>query len=239
MGNKITLFSLFMLSALNLSAQESALKLGIRLGGGVSVNNGTGKILVPEDYYSNYKFSEKMQGIPSGGVYAHWHKTGSLFGADGGIVYYQKAAKLSYSDNMELNYDVRTRYSHLGVEGMLRCYPWRKGFSISAGGRIAAILNPKGLKYDSNQEDEKFASYGYGTSAETERIMRDKLTGRPDVAVGGGFGYELPHWLFDARYFYGLTSGLKTEANDFNWVDNSVHSHNIEISVSYLFNLSR
>ena len=49
MGNKITLFSLFMLSALNLSAQESALKLGIRLGGGVSVNNGTGKILVPED----------------------------------------------------------------------------------------------------------------------------------------------------------------------------------------------
>ena len=46
-----------MLSALNLSAQESALKLGIRLGGGVSVNNGTGKILVPEDYYSNYKFS--------------------------------------------------------------------------------------------------------------------------------------------------------------------------------------
>ena len=194
---------------------------------------------MPEDYYSNYKFSEKMQGIPSGGVYAHWHKPGSLFGADGGIVYYQKAAKLSYSDNMELNYDVRTRYSHLGVEGMLRCYPWRKGFSISAGGRIAAVLNPKGLKYDSNQEDEKFASYGYGTSAETERIMRDKLTGRPDVAVGGGFGYELPHWLFDARYFYGLTSGLKTEANDFNWVDNSVHSHNIEISVSYLFNLSR
>lgn len=49
MGNKISLFSLFMLSALNLSAQESALKLGIRLGGGVSVNNGTGKILVPED----------------------------------------------------------------------------------------------------------------------------------------------------------------------------------------------
>ena len=237
MNKKITLSILLMLSTTALSAQDSAMKLGVRLGGGISVSKDMGKVLVPEDYYSNYEFKDKMQVIPSIGVYAHYHKAGSLFGADGGIVYYQKASKLHYSDNMELNYDVTTRYSHLGLEGMFRFYPWRNGFSVSAGGRVSAILNPKGLRYESNQEDEKFASFAYGSASETERIMRDKLTGRPDVAIGGGLGYEFGHWLIDARYFYGVTSGIKTELNDFNWIDRNIHSHNIELGVSYLFDL--
>ena len=38
------------LSCGHLSAQDSAFKLGIRLGGGISVNHGMDKILVPEVY---------------------------------------------------------------------------------------------------------------------------------------------------------------------------------------------
>lgn len=227
---------LFMLLTFTgLQAQD--LRLGIRIGGGISVCNGIGDILVPEDYYSNYNFDDKAQAVPSVGVLVHYHKTGSLFGVDGGIVYYQKASKLHYSDDMGLNYDVTTRYSHLGLEGMFRFYPWHKGFSVSTGGRVTAVLNPKGLEYSSNQEDEKFATYAYGSASETERIMRDKLTGRSDVAVGGGLGYEFGHWLIDARYFYGVTSAIKTEVNDFNWVGKDIHSHSIELTVTYLFDL--
>ena len=36
------------------SAQNEALQLGVRLGGGISVSKDMGKVLVPEDYYSNY-----------------------------------------------------------------------------------------------------------------------------------------------------------------------------------------
>ena len=35
--------------------------------------------------------------------------------------------------------------------------------------------------------------------------MKEKLTGQPDIAVGGGFGYEIDHhWAVDLRYFYGF-----------------------------------
>ena len=41
----------------------------------------------------------------------------------------------------------------------------------------------------------------------------------------------------DAAYYYGVTSTIKTETNTFNWSDRNVHSHNIELHVSYLFKL--
>ena len=238
MNRRFLLISAMLLSSFRLLAQDDALRLGVRLGGGISKCSGVGDILVPEDYYSNYSFSESFQAVPAGGVFVHYHKEGSLFGVEAGMSFYQRASKLTYKDNMDLNYDVTTRYSHLGIEGMLKCYPWRKGFNIRLGGRISSVLNSDGLDYSSNQEDERFASFQYSTVAETQRIMRDKLTGRPDVAVGGGLGYEIgSHWSIDAAYYYGVTSTIKTETNTFNWADRNVHSHNIELHVSYLFKL--
>ena len=55
------LLILFLVSSLSLSAQESAFNTGARLGGGYSVNNHVDKILVSEDYYSNYSFDNKGQ----------------------------------------------------------------------------------------------------------------------------------------------------------------------------------
>ena len=68
--------------------------------------------------------------------------------------------------------------------------------------------------------------------------MKEKLTGQPDIALGGGFGYEINnHWAVDFRYFYGVNPTIKTETNDYNWAEHSTHSQNIELCVSYLFNL--
>ena len=68
--------------------------------------------------------------------------------------------------------------------------------------------------------------------------MKEKLTGQPDIAVGGGFGYEIGnHWALDLRYFHGLNSTIKTERNDYNWAEHSTHGQNIEFSISYLFKL--
>ena len=172
------------------------------------------------------------------GVVAQYHKAGSLFGVEGGIGYWQKATKLEYNDNVGLHYEVTPRYSHLGFTAMLKCYPWRKGFNIAVGGRVGAVLNERGLKYTGNQEDEEFARYGFATVGETERLMKGKLTGRPDLSLGGGLGYEIDsHWAVDIRYYYGTRSTIKTETNDFNWVEKDTHSHNIELSATYFFNL--
>ena len=150
----------------------------------------------------------------------------------------RRLQQLVYNDNKELNYKVTPRYNYIGVSALLKIYPWRKGFNISIGGRAGSNLNGKGISYESNQEDSKFANYHFATVDETERLMKEKLTGQPDIAVGGGFGYEIDHhWAVDLRYFYGLNSTIKTEHNDYNWAEHSTHGQNIELSISYLFKL--
>ena len=223
--------------ALTVSAQ-SPFRLGFRLGGGVSTNPGMDKILVPEDYYSNYTFKDKWQAVPTLGVFAQYHDMESIVGVEGGFSFWQTASRLDYDDNEGLHYEVNPRYSFIGLSALLKIYPWHKGFNIALGGRAGAVLNEKGISYESNQEDEELAKYQFATVAETERLLKEKLTGRPEISVGGGFGYEIgSHWCVDLRYFYGLTSTIKTETNDYGWAEKSTHGHHIELSVSYLFNL--
>ena len=81
----------------------------------MSVNTGMDKILVPEDYYSNYNFKDKWQITPTVGVFAQYHVDGSIIGIEGGFSYWQKASQLVYNDNKELNYKVTPRYNYIGV----------------------------------------------------------------------------------------------------------------------------
>lgn len=50
------LVTMLLLQITTAQAQESAIKLGVRLGVGISMSPKMGDILVPEDYYSNYSF---------------------------------------------------------------------------------------------------------------------------------------------------------------------------------------
>ena len=100
--------------ALTVSAQ-SPFRLGFRLGGGVSTNPGMDKILVPEDYYSNYTFKEKWQAVPTLGVFAQYHDVESIVGVEGGFSFWQTASRLDYDDNEGLHYEVAPRYSFIGL----------------------------------------------------------------------------------------------------------------------------
>lgn len=219
-------------------AQQSKLQLGIKIGGGITKTSDINKILVPEDYYSNYTFKDSWQGVPSAEVFVQYHPENGILGVESGIAYWQKASKLTYDDKATLHYEVTPRYNFLGLAAMLKIYPFRHGLYIAIGGRAGANLNSKDISYISNQEDEQFSKYHFASASETERLMKEKLTGRPDVSIGGGLGYEIgSHWGIDIRYYYGLVSTIKTETNDYNWVEHSNHSHNLELTASYLFNL--
>ena len=219
-------------------AQESDFKLNVSVSGGYNINTNVGDIFVPEDYYSNYEFKDKGRFVLGGNVLCIYHKPNTILGAEGGFAYYQKYTDLSYSDNQGLEYTVKQRYHYLGLMAAIKVYPWKHGFNISAGGRIAAVLTPKGISYSSNQEEEKFARFEWATTSETERQMNEKLTGRPDASIGGGIGYEFPIGLnVNLRYHYGLTNIIRTEINDFNWAEKKTNSHSIELSVGYLFKL--
>ena len=57
---KIGILATLLFVNANLFAQETPLKLGVRLGCGMSVNTGMDKILVPEDYYSKLQFQRQV-----------------------------------------------------------------------------------------------------------------------------------------------------------------------------------
>ena len=59
MNTGIKLTVLLSTCCLSLSAQENSFYAGIRLGGGYSINNHIDRILVSENYYSNYSFDTK------------------------------------------------------------------------------------------------------------------------------------------------------------------------------------
>ena len=240
MGTKFNLLILFIASCLSLSAQESAFNAGVRLGGGYSVNSHVDKILVSEGYYANYSFDNKGLFVPSAELFFLYRQPASLWGVEAGIAYYNKTARVRYEDKNELNYTLSTRYHHLGLAAYFNLYPFKakNSLHVSLGGRIGANLSPSNLTYTGNQEDAKFSALGYPSVKETERMLKDKLKGRPDAALGGGIGYDFPFGMtLDLRYHYSLTNSIKTETNTYNWVEHDNHNQQIELTVGYMINI--
>ena len=223
-----------------LSAQDGNFHAGLRLGGGTSSNSNVDRILVSEDYYSNYSLRKRVLFVPCAELFFLYKPQGNLWGVEAGIVYYNRTARVRYDDRDELNYTLSARYHHLGVAPYFNLYPFkeRNTWHVSLGGRLGANLSPENLSYEGNQEDAKFKKWKYPSVEETERVMRSKLKGRPDAALGGGVGYDFHRGIcIDLRFHYSLGSTIKTETNTFNWVECANHNWQAELTVAYVIDI--
>lgn len=223
-----------------LSAQDANFHAGLRLGGGISSNPNVDRILVSEDYYSNYSLRKRVLFVPCAELFFLYKPQGNLWGVEAGIVYYNRTARVRYDDWDELNYTLSARYHHLGLAAYFNLYPFkeRNTWHVSLGGRLGANLSPENLSYEGNQEDAKFKKWKYPSVEETERVMRSKLKGRPDAALGGGVGYDFHSGIcIDLRFHYSLGSTIKTETNTFNWVECANHNWQAELTVAYVIDI--
>lgn len=223
-----------------LSAQDANFHAGLRLGGGISSNSNVDRILVSEDYYSNYSLRKRVLFVPCAELFFLYKPQGNLWGVEAGIVYYNRTARVRYDDRDELNYTLSARYHHLGLAAYFNLYPFkeRNTWHVSLGGRLGANLSPENLSYEGNQEDKKFEKWKYPSVEETERVMRSKLKGRPDAALGGGVGYDFHRGIcIDLRFHYSLGSTIKTETNTFNWVECANHNWQAELTVAYVIDI--
>lgn len=223
-----------------LSAQDGNFHAGLRLGGGISSNSNVDRILVSEDYYSNYSLRKRVLFVPCAELFFLYKPQGNLWGVEAGIVYYNRTARVRYDDRDELNYTLSARYHHLGLAAYFNLYPFkeRNTWHVSLGGRLGTNLSPENLSYKGNQEDAKFKKWKYPSVEETERVMRSKLKGRPDAALGGGVGYDFHSGIcIDLRFHYSLGSTIKTETNTFNWVECANHNWQAELTVAYVIDI--
>ena len=178
--------------------------------------------------------------VPCAELFFLYKPQGNLWGVEAGIVYYNRTARVRYDDRDELNYTLSARYHHLGVAAYFNLYPFkeRNTWHVSLGGRLGANLSPENLSYEGNQEDKKFEKWKYPSVEETERVMRSKLKGRPDAALGGGVGYDFHSGIcIDLRFHYSLGSTIKTETNTFNWVECANHNWQAELTVAYVIDI--
>ena len=203
-----------------LSAQDANFHAGLRLGGGISSNSNVDRILVSEDYYSNYSLRKRVLFVPCAELFFLYKPQGNLWGVEAGIVYYNRTARVRYDDRDELNYTLSARYHHLGVAAYFNLYPFkeRNTWHVSLGGRLGANLSPENLSYEGNQEDKKFEKWKY--------------------ALGGGVGYDFHRGIcIDLRFHYSLGSTIKTETNTFNWVECANHNWQAELTVAYVIDI--
>lgn len=213
--------------------------VGIKAGAAVTSIKSLSGILVSEDYYANYSFTDHMKCSPTAALFYSYHDNDKLFGGQFELLYYQLHASTEYEDINTLNYTADFKYHYVGAGGYVKVYPYQ-GLFIAPGARFGFCLSPDNVTYESNQEDPVFKKFDYPTNELTQNIMQDKLKGKFDVGVGLQIGWEFQNGLsVQAAYHYSVLDVVETQYNSYNWVEQDNNAHSFQLTVGYALGIDR
>lgn len=211
--------------------------LGLKVGVGMTKINNLGNSIITPGYYSNYSFTDNKGFSPSAEIFYGYHKKDALFGLEVAAIYYQMRTDSEYSDIYGLKYTIGYKYHYLGAKAMLKVYPVG-GLYVAPTFRGGACLNPEGVSYESNQDEAFLAKFKYSSSASTRECLKEKLSGRPEVGVGGTIGYEFPIGItVSGDYLYTVTDLVATSVNAYGWTEQENRAHTVRVMVGYAIGL--
>ena len=218
---------------------DSNSSFGLKAGASWNNLSNLSKILVNEDYYSNYQFKDKTYFSPTASLFYNYHKYKSYLGVEVGINYHQLCGSTTYDDINDLTYTVKLQYHYIGAEAYFKVYPWQ-GLYIGIGGFAGFNLSPDGLTYTSNQDDPQYFEVYREDAATTWACMKNKISGKADLGVGAVLGYEFPMGIcVGMSYGYSLGDLIETKTNIYNWEENPNHAHRIALMVGWAFGTKR
>jgi hypothetical protein len=204
-----------------------SLIFGIKAGAAYTNISDLSKVIVSESYYTGYTFEEKPGFNFTGGVFINYKFEGSISALYTEVSYSRLSQTLKYSDVNDFNYDLTLRYDYINLDFCYKAYVFR-GMHLGIGPRAGFILTPGGLYYTSNGEDQ------FGPDLRIQQQLRDVLRGRNTFSLGVIAGYEFPFGLsIDARFYYGLSDVMKTEINNFNFIETHNSSRVVQITLGY------
>lgn len=213
--------------------------VGIKAGAAVTKMKSLSSILVSEDYYSNYTFTDHLKCSPTAALFYSYHDNDKLFGGQFELLYYQQHTSTEYEDINTLNYTADFKYHYVGAGGYVKVYPYQ-GLFIAPGARFGFCLSPDNVTYESNQEDAVFDKFDYPTNELTQNIMQDKLKGKFDLGVGLQIGWEFTNNLsVQAAYHYSVLDLVETQYNSYNWVEQDNNAHSFQLTVGYALGIDR
>ena len=203
------------------------LQFGFKAGAVYTSISNLSKVLVSESYYTDYTFENSNEWGFTGGVYLNFKFEKSISALYSEFSYSRLGNKLHYSDINDLNYDFIINYDYINLELWYKAY-FLKGMYLGVGPRMGFNLTPGALYYTSNREDL------FGPDIRIQQQMRDVLKGRNNFCLCMSAGYEFTFGIsIDARFYYGMSDVMKTEVNNFNFIENDNTSHIVQITLRY------
>ena len=221
-------------------AQYSSTNMvGVKAGLAVTQIKNLSTILVSEDYYSNYSFTDHKKCSPVASLFYNYHDKDKLFGGEFNLLYYQLHTSTEYEDINTLNYTVDFKYHYIGAGAYVKVYPY-EGLFVAPGARLGICLTPDNVTYESNQEDATFDKYNYPKVDLTQSIMQDKLKGTLDIGVGIQIGWEFENG-FSAQigYHYSVLDMIETQYNSYAWVEQDNNVHSFQLTLGYAIGIDR
>jgi hypothetical protein len=208
--------------------ESEDITFGIRAGAAYTGISNLSNVLVSESYYTGYTFSNKNVWSITGGLFVNYRFPETISAIEAEMSYMRLNNILHYSDVNAFEYNMKLKYDLLNLQIMYKVYPLY-GLTMSIGPRIGFNLTPEALYYTSNGEDT------YGPDIRIQQQMRDVLKGRTNFSIGVGLGYEFNNGLsLDARYYFGISDVLETQVNNFKFIENSNHSHALQLTVGFI-----
>lgn len=223
------LFIMLLLSTLSLSAQLEDDKFYYGFFAGVTqsqiseVQTTLIRPIFPVETYSTR--IDPLRGFTAGAVvYYRFEK--SKFAIQPEISYASQGGIFHYEDIEELQYDMQFNYSFLNITPMVKFYTVH-GLYASVGPQLGIIINRSSLTYTSNQPD-------FGPDLQIQQSLREVLKGNNHVGIVLGAGYDTPWGLnINARWVYGLSDAIETQANGFYFIENKNPASSFQLTLGY------
>lgn len=202
---------------------------GVKGGVSASTMSGVAKMVYSRPIYSGYTMDENPTLSPLLTVFISPSFRNSRVRFLAELSYIKQGVSVKYNDINSLRYTLDFKYETLSIGTYLKYYLY-KGLNAGLGGDISFVLSPQGIEYKSNHEDI------YGPDLDIQQGMRNSFTGRTNVALGINLAYEFSNNItVEASYHYGLTDAVRTEVNDYKFIEVMNRLQRVQLTVGYIF----
>lgn len=207
---------------------------GLKIGVGRSQITKLSTILVSEDYYTGYSFSDEAMIGPVALLFVNYRINSSRIGLEGQISYFSQSTNFKYSDVKDFNYETLFQYHYLGFGGYIKTY-LVGGFNIGVGLRTGINLSPDNLSYSSNSDEFVWSeSSAPPSDEETQTELQSVIKGLNVTEVALVACYEFKNGLsIDFCYFKGLNDVVETLVNRYNFTDPRNSTTCMQFTVGY------
>lgn len=213
---------------------------GIKAGGVRSKINSLETMILSEPFFLNYTLKSREKYGYAAGIFWNYRFKNSKFSAQTEIFYAQQGSELNFNNlATDFNYKIKFKYQYVNLTTMVKFYPLAGdkndfGLNVFFGPQVGFTVAPEAIVYTSGGSGRQQA---FGSDLEQQQQLRSVLKGKTNFGLNFGLGYDFPRIpiTIDARYYYGITDVVETQANSYNFIENHNRNTAILLTVGWHF----